>query len=67
MTTVAIILACISGVALFGWLRERGNARDWELVCLTLGNEYDKLIVELYEAQHPEKGQLPKAVTRWVN
>ncbi len=61
---VAIGLGVALGTAIVGWIRERQNAKEWEIVCMTLNHEYGRIQTELYDKQ---SRTVHEQVTRWVN
>jgi hypothetical protein len=46
VVTLLGVLTLWAMVATVCWLRERAEARDWMRVAITLGNEYDRMLVE---------------------
>jgi hypothetical protein len=67
---IASGLACIAGVAIVLWLRERQETRDLKVVVVTLGNEYDLVSNELAELRKTQPVQLlsvKEQTTRWLN
>lgn len=53
-----------AGVFLCLWLKARGDAKDWAMVATVLGDEYDKLVIEVVERQ---RGQRTVEQAKWLN
>jgi TM2 domain-containing membrane protein YozV len=61
-------LGALVFVALIGWYKTHVECKEWQVVCATLGNEYDKVVLELAEQRHSRRAPVNvKRDTRWVN
>lgn len=68
MIATLLGIGCVALVAIIGWINERREVREWAGICRALGNEYDKLFIELCELQNEKRAQQPtKQSVRWLN
>lgn len=64
---IALGLGAIALAAVVGWLKAYRDARDWEMVCQALGDEYDSLVEEMTETERDELPLMqPKRESKWL-
>ena len=63
---LSVGLAAVACIAVVGWLKSNREARDWAMVCHVLGDEYDKLVLELAQKGQPKMNVVEQR-TRWIN
>ncbi len=56
-------LCGVALVAIVGWIKAWRDAKDWEVVCICLGDQYDRLQVEHYRQKEPK----PEQRSMWLN
>lgn len=57
MTSIATALAVVSWAAMAAaWLCERRQSKEWQIVCVVLGNEYDRIQTQMYNINARSSG-----------
>ncbi len=59
-------MGLVAAAAIIWAFKERQDARDWETVCVILGEEYDKVQTELAQRGQPLMNVVEQK-TRWLN